>query len=206
MIRVLVDYACEKVFGFFYKTRRGALPPITDALLLEPASVLVNRIRSGQLKSEHLVRVYIERALAVQVFINAYIQSRFEDALEEAREVDRRVQEEMNCEPPHDGEVSVFSQPLLGIPFSSKDSVAVSGMYWTAGMLDRKGYRARDDSAVIKNVRAAGAILIVMTNGNFATHAHSIFEPSCNLHFTSPRNLYVVGCGKLTLRQNSKSL
>lgn len=171
-LRMFVDYACEKFFGFLFTPQQGLLPPITNALLLEPAHSLVDKIRSGQLKSEELVNAYIERAREVQPFTNAYIQNRFEDALEEAREVDRRVQEELNGEPPRGGKASIHSQSLLGIPFSAKDSIGICGMYWTAGMLDRKGYRSRDDSIVIKNVRAAGAIPIAMTNGNNKLSSH----------------------------------
>lgn len=46
----------------------------------------------------------------------------------------------------------------------AKDSVSVSGMYLTAGMYMRKGFRAREDAAVVRNLRQAGAIAIALTN------------------------------------------
>jgi fatty acid amide hydrolase 2 len=56
--------------------------------------------------------------------------------------------------------MSIESMPLLGIPFTCKECIAVKDMYFTAGLYSRKGTKADEDSQVVKNLREAGAIPI----------------------------------------------
>lgn len=169
VFRIALDYVTQKAAGFIFPAQKDNLPPITEPLLLESAFVLAEKIRKGDLKSEDLLKAYIKRAQVVNPIVNAYICSRFEEALEEAREVDSRVQEELASQRPVEGEPSIFAQPLLGIPFTVKDSVAVEGMLLTAGLLSRKGFRSRNDAKVVTNLRDAGAIPIAVTNVSVRT-------------------------------------
>ncbi|CAG2118267.1 unnamed protein product, partial [Medioppia subpectinata] len=127
------------------------------ALLLEPAVDLVKRIKTGQLKSEVLVKAYIDRIKTVQPHINAVIDERYDEAIIDAIEVDKRVAHELHGNEPLNG-VSIHSQPLLGIPFSGKDSVSIKGMLFMAGCPARKGIRATKDAPVCERMRNAGAI------------------------------------------------
>ncbi|CAG2181513.1 unnamed protein product, partial [Oppiella nova] len=54
--------------------------------------------------------------------------------------------------------------PLLGVPFSVKECIALKDMSFTAGLYSRKGTKAEQDSQVILNLRDAGAIPIGVTN------------------------------------------
>lgn len=118
LLQTIIQYICNVYARLFHPSKRAVLPAISNKILLEPASLLVEKIRSGQLKSEYLVRAYINRAKEVQPLINAMIQNRFEAAIEEARTVDQRVQHELENGAPLHGHPSIHSQPLLGIPFT----------------------------------------------------------------------------------------
>ncbi|CAG2113554.1 unnamed protein product, partial [Medioppia subpectinata] len=115
----------------------------------------------NNLKSEDLVKAYIDRIKAVNPLINALICDRFAAAIEEANRVDSRVARELAGQAASDGQ-SIHSMPLLGVPFSVKECIAVKDMYFTAGLYSRKGTKASDDSRVIQNIRDAGAIPIGM--------------------------------------------
>ncbi|CAG2111997.1 unnamed protein product, partial [Medioppia subpectinata] len=163
LIRQLLDFIAV-IIGLKFRTQRLYLPPITDRILLEPAVVLSARIKSGQLKCETLVRAYIARCREVQPHINAIIANRYESAITEAQAVDRRVRAELDGQHPVLNGQSIHSQPLLGIPFTCKDSFSVSGMPWTSGLYARKGITGPTDSRVVELLRNAGAIMIAMTN------------------------------------------
>ncbi len=61
-------------------------------------------------------------------------------------------------------EFSVHNAPLLGVPFSCKESIWCKGMPNTAGVIARKDYLVPEDSDVVKHMRQAGAILLCLTN------------------------------------------
>ena len=63
-------------------------------------------------------------------------------------------------------------KPLLGVPFTTKDCMAVRGMSWTAGLLARKGKKAEEDAPCVQRMKAAGAICI----GEDIRH-HVILKP-----------------------------
>jgi Asp-tRNA(Asn)/Glu-tRNA(Gln) amidotransferase A subunit family amidase len=54
--------------------------------------------------------------------------------------------------------------PLHGVPISIKSSVAVAGMPWETGSPFRRGVRADVDATLVRRVRAAGAIVLGVTN------------------------------------------
>ncbi len=115
------------------------------------------------MKSEDVVRAYIDRCLLVQPHIRAIIQDSFSLAILEAKQVDKRVEHELDGNPPKDGQ-SIHSQPFLGVPFTTKDSISVKDMFLTSGLYTRKCMTATEDSEVISLMRKSGAIFIAMTN------------------------------------------
>src|SRR5205814_3698728 len=54
--------------------------------------------------------------------------------------------------------------PLHGVPVSIKSSIAVSGMLCETGTRLRAGLKASDDAVLVKRLRAAGAIILGVTN------------------------------------------
>uniref|UniRef100_A0A914QKK8 Amidase domain-containing protein n=1 Tax=Panagrolaimus davidi TaxID=227884 RepID=A0A914QKK8_9BILA len=55
-------------------------------------------------------------------------------------------------------------KPLLGVPVSIKDTFAVKGFHHAVGIVARKDVIAEEDADVVKNIKAAGAIIIAITN------------------------------------------
>ncbi|KAG0428627.1 hypothetical protein HPB47_024414 [Ixodes persulcatus] len=115
------EFLLTSLFSVIHRTPKP-LPPITDELLLRSATSLAAQIRTGQLKSAVLVERYMARLRAVQPVINAVVEDRFEEAMDEARAADRLVAS---------GEVSreqlAREKPFLGVPLTTKDCYAVKG-------------------------------------------------------------------------------
>lgn len=145
------------IYGLFFKAKRKQLPPIDEPLLLLSASELTARIKNRSLKCEQVIRAYINRIEQVQKHLNAVIDSRFDEAIQEAKTIDQQLKNATLAK-------SLLSKPLLGVPFSCKDSIAVKGMVHTAGSWYRRNVKAEEDAPVVANLRAAGAIPLVMTN------------------------------------------
>ncbi|CAG2102359.1 unnamed protein product [Medioppia subpectinata] len=155
-LRIILD-TIAALIGYRYPTQRRYLPPIDNRILLESATDIAAQIKSRKITSEEVVRAYIDRCRSVQPHINAIIQDNYDEALKEAKQVDRRVREAAVGQ-------SFESQPFLGVPFSCKDSIAIKDFLWTSGLYTRKGITADADSHVIALMRKSGAIFIALTN------------------------------------------
>ncbi|XP_050040991.1 fatty-acid amide hydrolase 2-A-like [Dermacentor andersoni] len=148
------------VFALWFSWKKPLpLPAATDKLLLRSATSLAADIRNGKIKSVDLVSAYIERIREVQPVINAVVEERFEEALEDAKEVDRLVAS---------GKMSVSQmskeKPLLGLPFTAKNSIAIKGLRQDAGSTFWHGRRSEEDAPSVALLRAAGAIPLALTN------------------------------------------
>jgi fatty acid amide hydrolase 2 len=122
-----------------------------DVLAL-PAVRLAELIRRRELSAVEVVEAHVERLRAINPAINAVVDERFERAVREAHDADARVR--LGGELP----------PLLGVPCTIKEFIAVRGMSWTAGLWVRRDRRADHDATVVARLRAAGAIMLGVTN------------------------------------------
>ncbi|XP_015589793.1 fatty-acid amide hydrolase 2 isoform X2 [Cephus cinctus] len=140
-------------------TERKQCPPIRNKILLLSATEIATRIRKKELTSEEVVAAYIDRCKEVNPVVNAIVQTRFDDALEEARKVDFSLEangknkEELSRE-----------TPLLGIPVTVKESIAVRGLSHCAGTQKETPRTAKEDAEVVKRIREAGGIPILVSN------------------------------------------
>ena len=116
-----------------------------------------------QLKSEELVKVYINRIKAVNPLINALTDQRFDSAIEEAKQLDAKIDQHLSGLSPNKDE-TFEAQTLLGIPISVKECHAVKDMSFTSGLYSRKEVKAKEDAHVVRNLREAGAIPVCVTN------------------------------------------
>lgn len=80
---------------------------------------------SVQITSESLVQICIGRIFEIQPVLNAMVDQRFKQALEEARRVDRIIASLQSHGPTL--EELALESPLLGVPFSAKDGLRVQG-------------------------------------------------------------------------------
>ncbi|XP_015600482.1 fatty-acid amide hydrolase 2 [Cephus cinctus] len=135
-------------------------PPIKDLTLLHSATALAIKIRNRQLTSEEVVTSYIERIKEIQPILNCVVETRFEEALEEARKCDEMLK--MANAPSI--EVLAKEKPFLGVPFTTKDCIGIKGMRQTAGLVIRKNSIAEKDAEAVRLMRLAGAIPLATTN------------------------------------------
>ncbi|XP_049869842.1 fatty-acid amide hydrolase 2-B-like [Pectinophora gossypiella] len=147
---------------FWLKGRhRRRVPPPPAAILLKSAVELAANIRDGEITSENLVSIYIDRVKEVNPYLNAVVDERYRAAVEDAKEVDRQISEARK-----NGKLNelVKTKPLLGVPFSVKESCSLAGLSNSMGCLENAGRRATADGEVVRLVRAAGAIPLLVSN------------------------------------------
>src|ERR1700704_1843694 len=116
---------------------------------------LAAAIRTGKVSARDAVEAHIERLQAVQPRINAIAAERFGPAREEADAADRRVAEADDDE---------HLPPLLGVPCTVKESIALAGMPNCAGLLARRDHRATESAPTSARLLEAGAIPLGVTN------------------------------------------
>ncbi|CAF4928573.1 unnamed protein product [Pieris macdunnoughi] len=157
-IRLFLDIVIDFIFSLYWECKNKKLPDLDEkhAFLADSAVSLAQRIKSKQLKSEDLVKAIIERIKQVNPILNAVVTERYEDALNEAREVDRLVSAGLSEQ--------MAKKPFLGVPFTMKESQAWKGMPLTLGLWSRRNERAVEDSEAIIRLREAGAIPLAATN------------------------------------------
>lgn len=84
------------------------------------------------MKSEQVVKLYIERLRAVNKVVNAVVDERFNEAIEDAKKADQMCE---TMTPVY----LLQNYPLLGVPFTVKESVGVKGTernyYFKSGLI-----------------------------------------------------------------------
>ncbi|XP_035214049.1 fatty-acid amide hydrolase 2-A-like, partial [Stegodyphus dumicola] len=123
--RRIIELISRFVLCLKYCGRSKKLADITDPVLLESACSLAAKIRRGEIKSSDVVKSYITRIQAVQPLINAYVDERFEEALEDAKKVDALISSGTKTVDEMEKET-----PFLGVPFSAKEAVSVKGIFY----------------------------------------------------------------------------
>ena len=125
------------------------------------ASEAAQRIRDGVLTSEELVQEYLERIRTLEPKVQAWQFLDEEHALAQARACDQRKR---NGEP---------IGPLHGVPIGVKDIIDTADMPTENGTALHEGRTPRDDAAVVRMLRAAGAVIL----GKTVTTECAYFNP-----------------------------
>ncbi|MYL40055.1 amidase [Virgibacillus massiliensis] len=115
-------------------------------------TAISHAIKEKKFSITSIVAAYIQRQQQINPILNAVIEDRYEEAMEEAQEMDRYLENH----PP--------TSPLFGIPISIKESIHVAGMKTTGGLEHRKDLIARHDAEVITKLKQSGAIILGKTN------------------------------------------
>ncbi|KAG8277888.1 hypothetical protein J6590_033422 [Homalodisca vitripennis] len=140
-------------------TPRTPCLPVTNRLLLLPAVDLAKIIRTRQVTCTEVVEAYISRAKEVNPLVNAIVQDRFQEALVEAEEIDGLLSS---------GKLSVEHMennlPLLGVPLTVKETIAVRGMSNNGAWSLVPSHTAREDADIVRLLREAGAIPLLVSN------------------------------------------
>ena len=127
-----------------------------------PTTAQAAMIRAGELSSEELVGLYLDRIERFNPAINAVV-ALAGDALERAREADQALAQGRSL------------GPLHGVPMTIKDCFDTAGTVSTWGTLGRKDFVPATDATVVRRLKQAGAILLGKTNTpeftlSFETH------------------------------------
>lgn len=144
----------------FNRPKRSAIPPIVDHNLVTSAVKLSQQIKEGQLTSEQVVQSFIKRIKSVNPMINAVVFDRFEKALDEARDVDKRLE----AARAGTGDTSILKLALVGVPVSVKETIAIEGHPYTGGLKARKLTRAAKNADAVDLLQKNGLIPIALTN------------------------------------------
>jgi fatty acid amide hydrolase 2 len=133
----------------------SAVAAPAGALTERSAVHLARAIRAGEVSSRDVVEAHIERLETMQPRTNALAAERFGPARREADAVDRRIAE---------ADRSERLPPLLGVPCTVKESIALAGMPNCAGLLARRDHRATETAPAAARLMEAGAIPLGVTN------------------------------------------
>jgi Asp-tRNA(Asn)/Glu-tRNA(Gln) amidotransferase A subunit family amidase len=136
------------------------------------ASEAARRIREGLLSAEELVGGCLERIRQVEPEVKAWQFLDEKHALDEARAADKRKAE---------GEPI---GPLHGVPVGLKDIIDTADMPTENGTVLCKGRTPREDAAVVKLLRAAGAVML----GKTVTTECAYFNPGKTRNPHNPKH------------------
>jgi amidase len=125
---------------------------MTEAPWRLSACELGEGIRAGRFTCLDAMESVVERIPARNGDINAIVYDYSDSALEQARDADAALAR---------GE---DRGPLHGIPVTIKENVDVAGTPTPNGVAALEGVIAPDDAPVVRNLRAAGAIIVGRTN------------------------------------------
>jgi amidase len=136
---------------------------MSDAPERASAGELVARLRSGELGSEELLDLQLDRIGRLDGELNAVVALDVEGAREAARAADAAPAEDRG--------------PLHGLPMTIKDSFEVVGMPATCGFPHLAEHRPERDADAFARLRAAGAIPFGKTNLPLAAADHQSYNP-----------------------------
>lgn len=112
---------------------------------------LAKLLRSGELSSELLTKKYIEKIKEKNPTLNAYVNTTFELALEQAKHADKDLK---------NGNANI----LCGIPMNLKDNITTCGIETTCCSKILRGYVPFYNATVWENLKSKGAVLLGKTN------------------------------------------
>jgi Asp-tRNA(Asn)/Glu-tRNA(Gln) amidotransferase A subunit family amidase len=115
------------------------------------ACELVAALAAGEVSARALALRYLERIEEVNPALNAAVHVDAERTLADAEIADAALAR---------GE----RLPLLGLPVSIKDSIAVAGRPCLSGSFAREGAVPSEDATVVARLRDAGAVVLCKTN------------------------------------------
>ncbi len=123
--------------------------PLTS---LSSASTLAAQIRKKEISATEVARIHLDRIERLNPKLNAFVDYKPELILEQARAAEAALRRGDKL------------GPLHGVPLSIKSSIDVAGHRCEAGTRLRAGYIAPSDAPLVARLRAAGAIILGVTN------------------------------------------
>jgi Asp-tRNA(Asn)/Glu-tRNA(Gln) amidotransferase A subunit family amidase len=126
----------------------GALPANDEDIAFAPVTHLSQWIRTRKITSERLTNIYLDRLKKFNPKLNCVITLTEDHALAQAKQADREIA------------AGKYRGPLHGIPWGAKDLLDTAGIPTTYGAEPFKSRVPKEDSAVVKRLNDAGAVLV----------------------------------------------
>jgi len=126
----------------------GPLPRNDEDIAFAPVSKLSRWVEGQQITSERLTRIYLDRLQRFDPKLRCVITLTRDQALKQAAEADREIAQ------------GKYRGPLHGIPFGVKDLLDTAGIPTTYGAEPFRNRVPAEDSAVVKRLYEAGAVLV----------------------------------------------
>jgi Asp-tRNA(Asn)/Glu-tRNA(Gln) amidotransferase A subunit family amidase len=126
----------------------GKLPDNDEAIAFLPVSGLAAFVRSGQLTSTRLTKIYLERLKKFGPMLRCVVTLTEELALQQAAKADQEIA------------AGKYRGPLHGIPWGAKDLIAVDGYPTSWGIPVHKERVLNDTATVARRLEFAGAVLV----------------------------------------------
>jgi aspartyl-tRNA(Asn)/glutamyl-tRNA(Gln) amidotransferase subunit A len=136
-------------------------------------------LRRRKVSSVELTQAVLDRIVALDNDVKAYLTVTPESALQQAAEADRQLDSASPDEPP----------PLLGIPLAIKDLICVEGIPNTCGSRILENYVPPFSATAVENLRQAGAVILGKTN----TDEFAMGSSTENSAFFPTRNPWDLG-------------
>jgi Asp-tRNA(Asn)/Glu-tRNA(Gln) amidotransferase A subunit family amidase len=127
--------------------KAAPLPGSDKDLAFASVAQLSRWIESRQLTSERLTEIYLQRLASFDAKLHCVITLTRDHALEQARKADAEIA------------AGRYRGPLHGIPWGAKDLLDTAGIPTTYGAEPFRNRIPAADSAVVKRLNAAGAVL-----------------------------------------------
>ena len=116
------------------------------------ATTMAEQVRQKKISPVELVEAHLAQIERLDPQLNAFVQLDADGALDHARRAEAAAARNHAL------------GPLHGVPISIKSSVGVTGMLCETGTRLRAGMTATEDAVLVKRLRAAGAIILGVTN------------------------------------------
>ncbi len=131
-----------------FSTPAASLPADDAAIAFASVLQLAHWVQTRQLTSERLARIYLARLKRYDPQLHCVITLTEEHALAQARAADAEIA------------AGKYRGPLHGIPFGAKDLLDTAGIATTYGAEPFRNRVPQADSAVIRKLNEAGAVLV----------------------------------------------
>jgi len=120
--------------------------------LILSAREIAAQIRRKEVSPVEVARTHLDRIERLNPKLNAFVDCKPEAVLAQARDAENAILrgDELG--------------PLHGVPVSIKSSIDVAGHRCEAGTRLRAGYIAAEDAPLVARLRAAGAVILGVTN------------------------------------------
>ncbi|KAL6229697.1 hypothetical protein BDW75DRAFT_235002 [Aspergillus navahoensis] len=128
-------------------------PLVQEITDIDSIPALVEQLQRGRFSAEQVTFAYIRRATVAHQLTNCITEVIFEDALAQARELDRAFKE-----------TGQLNGPLHGVPVTVKDQFNVKGYDSTIGYVGRSFSPAFEDAVLVHMLKNMGAIILAKTN------------------------------------------